>query len=138
MTKKSATSSTEVSADFSRNTKQRDAILAAFGEANRPLKPEEVLKRASKKVSRMGLATVYRAIKTCVEQGVLETVTVPGEPSRYELAGKHHHHHFLCRKCDSMFEVDRCFHGVEKGAPSGFVVEDHHVTLFGVCSDCRS
>ena len=122
----------------SRATKQRDAILKVFHDADRPLKPEEVWNLAMKKVARMGLTTVYRAIKACVEQGILTSVSVPGEPPRYELSGKKHHHHFLCRACDGMYEVNRCIGKIESSAPPGFLVEDHHITLYGVCKECRT
>lgn len=120
-----------------RNTTQRNTILAAFREADRPLSPTEVLDRTVKKIPRVGLTTVYRTIKKGLEDGVLETVSVPGQPPRYEVAGKKHHHHFLCRRCDRLYEVDRCFGPVTKYAPPGFTVDDHHITLYGICKSCR-
>lgn len=120
-----------------RQTKQREAIIEAFRCADRPLRPDEAWRVASQTVARMGLATVYRAIKDCVEQGVLSAVPVPGEPDRYEVSGKHHHHHFLCTECDGLYEVDHCPGRFDALAPNGFLVERHELTLVGVCKECR-
>jgi Fe2+ or Zn2+ uptake regulation protein len=78
-----------------RNTRQKDAIRAAFVETDRPLSPEEVLSYAQRAVADVSIATVYRNLKTLVDDGWLAPVQLPGEPARYELSGKEHHHHFL-------------------------------------------
>ncbi len=122
---------------FIRKTKQREAICSAFEAADRPLSHEEVAKAASQHVPNIGIATVYRNIASLVEEGWLTPVEIPGQASRYELAGKHHHHHFLCRSCEQMFDVEGCINGLSALTPKGFVLEDHHITLYGLCSDCR-
>lgn len=119
-----------------RNTRQRQAIRQVFEEADRPLGPVEVLPAAQKHVPRLGMATVYRALKTLVEEGWLVTVTLPGEPPRYERAGKTHHHHFRCRACDRVFEADGCLTNLPQLTPQGFRLEGHEVVLYGVCTAC--
>ncbi|MCB0346358.1 MAG: transcriptional repressor [Bdellovibrionales bacterium] len=121
---------------FIRKTKQRDAICGAFESADRPLSPEEVAAAAAEQVPNIGIATVYRNIAALVEEGWLTPVEIPGQASRYELSGKHHHHHFLCRGCEQMFEVDGCLKELSSLTPKGFVLEDHHITLYGLCSEC--
>lgn len=122
---------------FIRRTRQREAICRAFEAADRPLKPEEVAQAAAADVPNIGIATVYRNISALVEEGWLTAVEIPGQSSRYELAGKHHHHHFLCRSCQQMFEVEGCLPKLSALTPEGFVLEDHHITLYGLCSECR-
>lgn len=119
-----------------RSTKQREIILEVLQTNDRPLSPKEIFAGAKKKLKQLGFTTVYRAINHLQEGGFIEEVTVPGQPSRYELAGKHHHHHFLCSKCDRMFDLDGCSHAVEKLAPKNFTVEDHHILLYGRCEQC--
>ena len=79
-----------------RNTQQKEAIRLAFEKADRPLSPDEVLAIAINKVQQLSIATVYRNIGSMVEDGMLAIVEIPGQPSRYEIAGKAHHHHFQC------------------------------------------
>jgi Fur family ferric uptake transcriptional regulator len=119
-----------------RNTPQRQAIRSVFDRIERPLAPAEVLDLAKEDAPSLSLATVYRTLKGLVDADELVPVDVPGEPPRYERAGKDHHHHFHCRSCGKVFEVHGCAHGVTKLAPAGFVVEGHEITLRGLCQQC--
>ena len=67
----------------------------------------------------------------------LQVVQLPGENPRYERAGRHHHHHFQCRSCQRVFDVHACPGNLARMAPEGFSVEDHELTLYGRCADCR-
>ena len=119
-----------------RVTRQRSTIRAVVESADRPLSPTELYRAARTRLPRIGIATVYRAIRDLVEAGWLRQVEIPGEPARYERAGKPHHHHFLCRSCNSLWEVRACPTGVEQLAPDGFVTEGHEITLYGLCDEC--
>lgn len=121
-----------------RVTRQRNVICAAVESAGRPLSPSELYAAARATLPGIGLATVYRAIRDLVASGWLRVVEVPGEVGRYERAGKPHHHHFLCRSCDSLWEVPACPIGIEQLAPRGFVTEAHDITLYGLCGECGS
>src|SRR5688572_19131816 len=76
-----------------RNTTQRNAIRHALQETGRPLSPQEILETAQADVPGLGIATVYRTIKSLVAEGWLVPVELPGEPARYELSRIAHHHH---------------------------------------------
>jgi len=119
-----------------RKTSQRQAIKDAIRDADRPLTPGEVLKAARGAVPSMGMATVYRALKSFTEEGWLEPVEIPGEPPRYEVAGKPHHHHFYCRTCERVYEVQGCPGNLKAIAPEGFRLEGHEVLLYGLCEPC--
>lgn len=119
-----------------RKTRQREAIWLAFERASRPLGPLEILDAAQRDVPRLGLATVYRNIKALIGEGRLRVVELPGSADRYEVAGKDHHHHFHCRACDGVFEVETCPGDFEAVTPVGFHLEKHEVTLYGICESC--
>jgi Fur family ferric uptake transcriptional regulator len=119
-----------------RNTRQRTAIRQAIADAARPLLPQEILQAAEVAAPGLSLATVYRNLRTLVEEGELLAVTLPGEVPRYEIAGAGHHHHFQCESCQRVFEVHACPGNLAGLAPKGFVVERHELTLYGRCSDC--
>ena len=82
------------------------------------------------------MATVYRTVKALLEDGTLHAVELPGAPARYELAGKRHHHHFHCRSCDGVFEVEACPAGIRGLIPGGFRLEAHEIILYGLCATC--
>lgn len=119
-----------------RKTRQKAAIRTVFERTARALTTGEVLEIAKQEVSGLGIATVYRAVKSLLDEGWLVAVELPGETPRYEPAGKGHHHHFHCDACQGVFELDGCIPSVEQLAKPGFAVRNHEVVLYGVCADC--
>lgn len=119
-----------------RNTKQRRAIRDALADAGTPLSPREILKRAKGSVGGLGLATVYRTLRLLAAEGFVDVVEIPGESARYELSGKGHHHHFYCRGCAKVFEVDGCAGDLNGLTPRGFRLDGHELVLFGRCASC--
>jgi len=123
-----------------RKTAPRDAILKTLSEAPGPLTPGEIHERAGQLHPTLGLATVYRNINRLEEKGDVVAVHLPEDPPRYEPAGRAHHHHFRCRECGHVFELEgECPVAILQGVtlPGGFRVEDHELTLYGICSDCQ-
>ncbi|MCC6751681.1 MAG: transcriptional repressor [Deltaproteobacteria bacterium] len=119
-----------------RSTTQRTAIRRSLYQADRPLSPEEVREAAQHEAPNLGLATVYRTLKGLVAEGWLVPVELPSQPTRYEVAGKHHHHHFHCRACGQVFEVPGCPRDLSTLTPPGFRLEAHEVILYGRCPPC--
>ena len=119
-----------------RQTRQRQAIRDAIADAGTPLSPREVFERAQSRVEGLGMATVYRTLKLLVESGIIVPVEIPGDSPRFELTGKGHHHHFFCRRCDRVFEVEGCPGDFASLAPKGFTLDGHELVLFGTCASC--
>jgi Fur family ferric uptake transcriptional regulator len=121
-----------------RSTRQRQAIREALREAGRPLSPGEILEHARQRVPGLGIATVYRTINSLVQEGSAVAVELPGEATRYEMAGKQHHHHFRCTSCGKVFELMGCPGDLSWLAPPGFRTERHEIVLYGSCPDCTT
>lgn len=121
-----------------RNTRQRDAIRQVFEDNPRPLSPFEVLEAGRSHVRGLGIATVYRTINALVESGWLVAVELPGEAPRYERTGSGHHHHFRCRQCARVFEIEGCPGNFAALAPDGFQLEAHEIVLYGRCARCAA
>ena len=117
---------------------QKRAIEAVLRDNKRPLTAIEILEQALLQVPSLGIATVYRSLKSLAKDRQVVSVEIPGEPPRYERADKGHHHHFLCRECGEVFELEKCLEGFKKMAPPKFRVEDHEIILYGACADCES
>lgn len=133
---------------MSNSTRQKDAIREAFRAAGRPLTPTEAQALAIKAVPKLGIATVYRAVKEMSDAGELARVAIPDEAVRYEPAKacgcetcahpapqEAGHAHFLCRVCRQVF----CLEPQEgrPKTPRGFSVEAVVTTVHGVCKDCK-
>jgi Fur family ferric uptake transcriptional regulator len=91
--------------------------------------------------SRVGRASVYRALEQLEQLGLVQRLEVSRGTAGYERVepGGHHHHHAICRRCGRMVpfedqalerEIDRLSKAVR------FEVTDHDVVLRGLCQRC--
>jgi len=119
-----------------RQTRQRQAIHDAIADAGVPLSPREILEQAQSRIEGLGMATVYRTLKLLADARVVAVVDIPGESPRYELAGKGHHHHFCCRACGKVYELEGCCGHFDDLTPPGFTLDGHELVLFGTCARC--
>lgn len=119
-----------------RNTRQKAAIRDAFIESDRPLSAEEALEAAQRHHARLGIATVYRNIQNLLQDKWLQPVEVPGDKTRYEVAGKEHHHHFHCNQCGKLFDLEGCGAQLKPRLPRGFRATGHEFFLYGICAAC--
>ena len=121
-----------------RNTRQRRAIREALEGASASLGAQELQHMSARAVPGIGIATVYRAIKSLLDAGEIIAITVPGQHVRYKIPGRHHHHHFHCRQCSRNYAVNACLGNPESLAPKGFRADDHELILYGLCDRCGS
>lgn len=123
-------------AESARNTIQKRLVCDIFQHAARPLMAREVHDLAKEKRPRIGIATVYRAIRRMVEEKALRLVTIPGETAYYEIAEEGHHHYFHCCTCQKVYVVPGCPGSMQALTPKGFVLERHDLVLHGKCKEC--
>src|ERR1700677_4546630 len=119
-----------------RKTRQKEAIRARCLEEDRPLSPDEALAFAQRRADAISIATVYRNISNLVEDKWLAPVEVPGNSTRYEVAGKAHHHHFQCHVCGTVHELEGCEMHTKPRLPRGFKYASHDFFVYGTCSYC--
>ena len=123
-----------------RATAQRDAIRSALRDAAGPLTAEEILEAARRLCPTVGQATVYRALRQFEERGEVHKVQIGDGRPRFE-SDRPHHHHFRCRECDRVFDIEGCVASPQllgENLPNGFTLEGHELVLIGVCADCHS
>ena len=121
-----------------RNTSQKQAIRQMFSQHNRPLSIEEVHYGAQAHATGLSLATVYRNINAFLDDGWLVRISMPGLPTRYELSGKGHHHHFHCTTCQKTFDLPGCGLADDAGLPTGFKAHAHEHFVYGLCAGCNA
>ena len=118
-----------------RKTRQRRAVEDVFAMAEDPLGPHEVANAAREAVPTLGIAILYRSIKELVEAGWLVPVATP-DGARFETAAREHHHHFFCGTCAKTFDIGGCVGGFDRLVPTGFLPEQHELTISGKCKAC--
>ena len=121
-----------------RMTKQRMAILKCLSETGRPLCIEEILAYAAREIPQINLSTIYRTIKTLMEEEKIDLIDLPGEKTCYEIPQKNHHHYFLCNSCSKTYFINKCPKGLLEIVPEGFHLLGHSITLNGFCQECHS
>jgi len=123
-----------------RNTKQRTEIIDLLrgGEA---LAAQELHDRLRARGSRVGLATVYRTVRTLAEEGAVDVLRDDPTQARYRLCSLAHHHHLVCESCAHVVEIPEC--DVEEWATkvakqNGFEVRSHRAEILGLCARCNA
>jgi Fe2+ or Zn2+ uptake regulation protein len=128
-----------------RSTRPRRLIarrLAELARATRDFATEDLWHELQRADPRLGRATVYRAVETLVDQGVLDRVEFADGTHRYRVCGgTAHHHHLTCTLCHRIVEVQVClprdqFSSI--ASDTDFAIDGHSVELFGRCAACRA
>ena len=117
-------------------TRQRKVIVSVLREAGRPLARKEILTLGRQQLPSLGVATVNRAIREMTDNFEIIGIQYPGQPLRYELPAKGEHPHFICRKCDRVFDLPVPMQLPPVNTPSGFVVTGGEIVYSGTCADC--
>jgi len=123
-----------------RGGRQRAAVSEFLADQDRFVSAQEVYAHLRERGNAIGLATVYRALQTMIDDGELDVLHGDDGESTYRRCGSdQHHHHLVCRRCGRTVEVaDRA---VERWADRvaerhGFTEVEHRVEVFGVCAAC--
>ena len=125
-----------------RLTSQRLAVLKAAMATPGHFTAEDLHRELDR--SDIGIATVYRTVQLLLEMGYLKQAHLPGGSAVYEYSeeeGGHSHAHMQCTSCGTVLEFrEDMMADLEKAVMDqyGFFVTDHHITLMGLCSDCRN
>ena len=73
---------------------------------------------------------------------VLDRIDFTDGTHYFRLCGSEsHHHHLACTKCHRVVDLDFCLDEDQIatiGRKESFSIEDHAITLFGLCKDCRA
>ncbi len=85
------------------------------------------------KVTAVNKTSIYRALEKLSADGILCKQTLASDDIVYELRGDHHDH-LVCETCGNV-EAIECRTVVPKKT-SGFSIQHHHTTFYGVCKTC--
>jgi Fur family transcriptional regulator, ferric uptake regulator len=122
-----------------RRTRQRAEVRDAVEASTAFATSQEIHERLRRDGSKVGLATVYRALQAMAGSGELDTIRTPDGQIAYRTCTPGHHHHLVCRSCGRTVEIS--LPGLEDLTRSiagehGFAEIDHEVEFFGLCSEC--
>ncbi len=107
----------------------------------RHLSAEDVYKELLNEEDSVGLATVYRVLTQFEDAGLVIRHHFEGDRSVFELNDEDHHDHMICDQCGKVTEfVDRRIESLQEKVAEdhGFSLQDHSLTLYGICARCQN
>lgn len=123
-----------------KSTSPRDDIARVFFALGRHVSAEELFAEVKKVNPHVGYATIYRTLKLLKECGLLSERHFDEGQARYEVAGDHHHDHFICENCGRIIEFeDDAIEAMQQSVAQklGVTLTRHKMELYGLCPDCR-
>ncbi|MEU7058114.1 Fur family transcriptional regulator [Streptomyces sp. NPDC046197] len=124
-----------------RVTAPRMAMLVAVAHSPGHLDAEALRERAQRITGRLSLQATYNVLRALTDAGLVRCTQIPGHPARYEIERHDNHHHFVCRRCAAVRDVE-CMIGaapcMEPGLPEEYDTQEAAVTFWGLCPGCRT
>lgn len=119
-------------------TAQRVAVLHAI-TAQPHASADDVTETVRRNIGTISRQSVYDALNTMVEAGVLRRLQPSGSPARFETRVGDNHHHLVCRECGTIVDVDCAVGYVPCLTPiddAHFEIDEAEVCYWGRCPDC--
>lgn len=123
-----------------RNTQQRAAVVQALKQTGGFRTAQQLHEEVLAGGDSVGLATIYRNLRSMAAAGELDVLHPPGGEAIYRLCAlQQHHHHLVCRSCGKSIEIDSP--DIEEWASKmakrhRFRSVTHTAELYGLCSGC--
>lgn len=120
-------------------TPQRAAVLEVIRASHDHLTAAEIFDVARKHLSSISYATVYNSLRYLKDAGLVHEISFGKGASRYDRVTERHDH-ALCTECGKLvdFDLDLTSELLRTAARrSRFKPESIHMTLRGLCPDCR-
>ena len=123
-----------------RVTPQRLIIGTTIMEAKGHISAASVLSSVRKKYPYVNVSTVYRTASVLKQYGLLSEADIGKGEVYYEWVDHDRHHHLICKNCGTAITLPSSYFDALSNKVSqsfNFQVEMDHLTIFGLCKDCR-
>ncbi|MDQ3908730.1 MAG: transcriptional repressor [Acidobacteriota bacterium] len=120
-------------------TKQRGVVLDVVRSSEGHLTASEIFTAARARMPSISFATVYNSLRYLKDAGLIREITFGNGASRYDRETARHDH-AVCTSCGKLLDFDLA----ETVAlmrlaarRSRFKPQSVHLTLYGLCPDCK-
>jgi len=120
-------------------TPQRDAVLQVILAREDHPTANEIFEAARLRLPTISYATVYNSLRYLKEAGLVHEIKFGDSASRYDRETDRHDH-AICNSCGKLvdFDLPQTAELMQAAArKSRFKPESVHLTLRGLCVDCR-
>jgi len=116
-------------------TPQRLIVLKYLGEHPTHPTTDNIYQDLKTNNPSLSKTTVYNSLETLEEHGIIQSITISGSELRYDYK-QGMHHHFLCKKCGRITDIDVECPNLGKMLDCGHIVEEVHGYFKGICKKC--
>lgn len=118
-------------------TIQRYAVLEFLQDNNLHPTAEVIYQSLRGIYPALSRATVYNTLELLRQHGLVQELTIERDRARFDYRIEPHHH-FLCRHCGRVYDVDTDRCPFERGKwIDGHKVEDMRLYITGICFECH-
>jgi len=120
-------------------TRQREAVLQVIREREDHPTANDIFAAARRRLPGISYATVYNSLRFLKEAGLVHEIKFGDSASRYDRETDRHDH-ALCSRCGKLVDFDLPQAAELMMAAARrlkFKPESVHLTLKGVCPECR-
>jgi Fur family peroxide stress response transcriptional regulator len=120
-------------------TPQRDAVFQVILARDDHPTANEIFEAARQRLPTISYATVYNSLRYLKEAGLVHEIKFGDSASRYDRETDRHDH-AICNSCGKLvdFDLPQTAELMQAAArKSRFKPESVHLTLRGLCVDCR-
>jgi Fur family ferric uptake transcriptional regulator len=122
-----------------RVTPQRQLVLEAVTRLGHAT-PEEISTEVQQTARGVNISTIYRTLELLEQLGLVTHTHLRHGAPTYHLAAVAAHVHLVCRQCGRITEITPDSVRALVSAldeQHGFETDVGHLTVFGLCSECR-
>ena len=118
-----------------KRTPQRLITLKYLDEHRTHPSADTIYSSLKKDHPSLSRTTVYNSLETLRKHGIIQSLTISGSELRYDFKTTIHHH-FLCRECGRVIDIDIECPNIGRIMKMGHRVEEVHGYFKGLCKEC--
>ena len=121
-------------------TPQRKVVLRVVNESHHHPTASQVFEQARSLLPTISYATVYNSLRFLKQAGLVREISFGNAASRYDRETDRHDH-AICTRCGTLvdFDMSEAADLMRRAARrTRFKAESIHLTLTGLCPECRS
>lgn len=116
-------------------TPQRIAIIEYLLNTKSHPSADDIYKEIIKKYPSMSYATVYNTLITLKNLGEIVELAIDNDKKRFDIDTSLHHH-FYCKKCKKVFDINNNFIIEAVTNLDGHQIERTFLNFIGICNIC--
>ena len=120
-----------------KRSKQREAILKYLEGTKCHPTADMVYDRIRQEQPNISLGTVYRNLSLLTDQGIIQKISIPGQPDRFDFRTDNHPH-LTCAECGCVIDLDIDLPDLKTIADEAYdgEITGHQTFFFGLCPEC--